>query len=227
MAESKTFSWGGLINRSSGKLDMVERINEVVFGLIMVLTFTCTMSAATGGREEVRTVLWAALGCNVAWGIIDAFIYIFSVLMYRGEALDTLRHIRKAKSDEEANEAIKDIMPTLLGNLMKSEHVDQLRAEINKLPEPPSTAIFTWNDFLGAVKIFLLVFISTFPVTIPFIFIQDVYLALRISNGIALVLLFITGYYFGKQTRYKSFVTGLAVMSIGVLLVAMTIALGG
>ena len=188
MAENNKLYWSGLIKKSSGKLDLVERINEVIFGLIMVLTFTCTISAANQGREEVGTVLWAALGCNVAWGIIDAFIYLFTVMLYRGESLNTLQQIQKAGSNEEANELIRDALPPLMHELMKEEHYDYFRSEIKKLPEAPEKTVITWNDLMGAVKIFLLVFISTFPVTIPFIFIKDVFIATRISNGIALVL---------------------------------------
>src|SRR5678815_1064515 len=95
--------WTGIIKKSSGSLDAVDRINEVNFGLIMVLTFTCSINAATEGHEEVRTVLWAALSCNVAWGIIDSFIYLFSVMMYRGESIDIINNIRKKKNEEEAN----------------------------------------------------------------------------------------------------------------------------
>jgi hypothetical protein len=36
----------------------------VLFGLIMVLTFTGTLSAASQGRTEVRTMLIGAIGCN-------------------------------------------------------------------------------------------------------------------------------------------------------------------
>lgn len=110
--------WVSFVRRQGGKLDRAERISEIIFGLIMVLTFTCTMSAATSGLQEVETVLWAALGCNVAWGIIDAFFYIFSVMMYRGEGLNTLHHLRNARSDEEAREVIKDALPPLMGKLM-------------------------------------------------------------------------------------------------------------
>ena len=227
MDNDKNVFWIGLIKKSGGKLDVVERINEVTFGLIMVLTFTCTMNVATSGREEVGTVLWAALGCNVAWGIIDAFIYLFSVMMYRGESLDILRQVRNAKNNNEANGMIKDAMPPAIGNMMKPEYIDHLREGIRNLPEPPSKTIVTWNDFLGAIQIFFLVFISTFPVTIPFIFINDVYVATRISNSIALVSLFITGVYFGRKTRYNAVVAGFMLMGIGALLVAMTIALGG
>src|SRR4030095_13871307 len=110
----------------------------------------------------VGTVLWAALGCNVAWGIIDAFIYLFSIMMYRGESLEALRQIRKATNPAEANAAIKHAVPPLIGDLMEREHLDHLRAAISTLPEPPSKTVFTWSDLLGAVKIFFYVFISTF-----------------------------------------------------------------
>lgn len=193
----------------------------------MVLTFTCTINAANEGREEVGAILWAALACNVAWGIIDAFIYLFSVWMYRGEMLEAIHLIRQAKNDAEAHELIRDSLPPLMSQLLKEEHYSYFHREIINLPEPPSNTVFTLRDIIGAIKIFLLVFISTFPVTVPFIFIPDVFMALRISNGIALLLLFVTGFYFGKQTHYRSFITGLVLMGIGALLVAMTIALGG
>ncbi|HKB15545.1 MAG TPA: hypothetical protein VKF62_05735, partial [Planctomycetota bacterium] len=60
------------VRSSKGFLSPHERISEILFGLIMVLTFTGTLSAAEAGRSDVRTMLLGALGCNVAWGIIDA-----------------------------------------------------------------------------------------------------------------------------------------------------------
>jgi VIT1/CCC1 family predicted Fe2+/Mn2+ transporter len=119
------------------------------------------------------------------------------------------------------------VMPPLIGDLLKEEHIAYLREEIRRLPEPPPKTIFTWNDIAGALKVFLLVFLSTFPVVIPFIFIPDTFTAIRISNGVALILLFIAGFYFGKRTHYRSLTTGLLLMGIGALLVFMTIALGG
>ena len=227
MQQTNYTFWKSVVKKNSGKLDIVDRINEVIFGLIMVLTFTCAIDVATAHREEVGTVLWAALGCNVAWGIIDAFFYLFGVMMYRGESLQALEQIRNEDDDEKAEQAIKDVMPPLIGDLLKEEHISYLREEIKRLPEPPPKTIFTWNDVVGALKVFLLVFLSTFPVVIPFIFIPNTYTAIRISNGVALILLFIAGFYFGRRTHYGSLTTGLMLMGIGALLVFMTIALGG
>ena len=77
----------------------------------MVLTFTCTISAATGGHEELSTILWSALGCNVAWGFVDSMMYIFSILLERGETLANVRRIRSEKTDTKMKEALKTPCP--------------------------------------------------------------------------------------------------------------------
>jgi hypothetical protein len=47
-------------------LEPIERVSEVLFGLIMVLTFTGSISVAEAGREDIRTMLEGELGCNIA-----------------------------------------------------------------------------------------------------------------------------------------------------------------
>jgi len=42
-------------------LEPIDRLSEVLFGLIMVLTFTGSLSVAEAGREDVRTMLAGAL----------------------------------------------------------------------------------------------------------------------------------------------------------------------
>ena len=53
-------------------LDPIERVSEVLFGLIMVLTFTGSLSVASPERSEVREMLVGAIGCNLAWVERDA-----------------------------------------------------------------------------------------------------------------------------------------------------------
>jgi len=55
-------------------LDPIDRISELLFGLIMVLTFTGSLSVAGAGRDDVHTMLISAFGCNLAWGIIDGVL---------------------------------------------------------------------------------------------------------------------------------------------------------
>ena len=56
-------------------LSPIERVSEVLFGLIMVLTFTGSLSAAESGEAEVRAMLVGAIGCNLAWALIDVIMY--------------------------------------------------------------------------------------------------------------------------------------------------------
>ena len=79
------------VKSSKRFLDPIDRLSEVLFGLIMVLTFTGSLSVAEAGRESVRTMLLAALGCNFAWGVIDAVLYLMGCLAEKARSLLTLR----------------------------------------------------------------------------------------------------------------------------------------
>ena len=87
-------------------LDPIARVSEILFGLIMALTFTTTIGAATAGREEIRTLLVAAVGCNIAWGLVDAVMFVMSALTERGRGLLTIRAVHNAASVEEAHSLI-------------------------------------------------------------------------------------------------------------------------
>jgi hypothetical protein len=76
------------------RLSPIDRVSEVLFGLIMVLTFTGSLSIAETGREDVRTMLIGALGCNLAWGIIDSILYLMSAFAEKSEGLMTLHAVR-------------------------------------------------------------------------------------------------------------------------------------
>lgn len=223
---AKPFHWIPATT-SSGSLSSVDRINEVLFGLIMVLTFTCSISAATAGHEELSTILWSALGCNIAWGFVDALMYLFSVLLERGETFASVRIIRSAATEADAIKAIQDVVPSFIAHAIREEHMAGIAGEIRKLPEPPQKVVLTFGDLRQALAIFLLVFLSTFPVTLPFMLIHHVPVAIRVSNIVALVLLFLTGVYLAGKTGRSSLVTGLAFAVIGTVLVTVTMALGG
>jgi len=208
-------------------LEPNERISEVLFGLIMVLTFTGSLSVADAGRDDVRAMLIGALGCNLAWGIIDGLFYLMGCLSEQGRGIRSLRALRKAAAPEEAHCVIADALPPMVAATLGPAEYESVRQKLVKLPEPPSHPRLGKDEWLGALAVFLWVFLTTFPVTIPFIFMNDVGPAMRISNGIAVVLLFLTGYAFGRVTGYRRWLTGLAMVVLGGALVAITIALGG
>lgn len=224
--EDKIF-WKKVIYRKGRILDPVTRLSEIVFGLIMVLTFTGSVSVATAGREDIRTMLWSALGCNVAWGIVDALMFLMAIILERGQNLQVLRSLKLSKSEAEAETIIKESLPPLYSHILHEKELNDLRINLQTIPDLPKRVPLTWQDLKGAFAIFVLVFVSTFPATIPFIFMSDVAEAMRWSNFIGLLLLFITGFYIGKVGGYRPLLVGISVCIIGALVVVLTIALGG
>lgn len=204
-----------------------ERIAEVLFGLIMVLTFTGSLSVATANRAEVRTMLIGALGCNFAWGIIDGILYLMGQLAEHGRGLRAWRALHRAKDAEAAHRVIAHTMPQVVAETLTSEALESMRQKLLKIPQPTHPKRLQRDEWLGALWVFLWVFATTFPVAIPFIFMHNVTWAMRVSNGIAIVLLFITGHFFGRCSEYNPWLTGVAMVVFGGVLVTMTIALGG
>lgn len=209
-------------------LEPIERQSEVLFGLIMVLTFTGSLSVASDGRQEVRTMLIGALGCNIAWGIVDGVMYVMGRLAERGRGLAILHAVRRAKQPDEARRIVSDALPPVVAEILDPQELDHLRRGLLELPEPPAQAGMTRDDFLGALGVFLLVVFSTIPVALPFVFVEDTGRSLRLSNAVALAMLFVIGWSFGRASgRRRPWLTGMTMVGIGVVLVAMTMALGG
>ncbi|SRR5208283_5286461 len=208
-------------------LDPMERTSEILFGLIMVLTFTCSFSVADAGRNEVRKMLITALGCNLAWGIIDAVFYLMGCLGEQGHNILALRAVRKTADRAEAHRMITDAMPPVLASVLPEVAFEAMREKLNRLPEPPAHPRLAKHDWLAAFGVFLLVFLSTFPVVIPFLFIHEARLALRVSNAVAIAMLFMAGYAFGRYSGFRPGRVALAMVVLGIAMVGITIVFGG
>lgn len=214
--------------KSNRVLDPMDRISEILFGLIMVLTCTGSLSVLTADRADVRTMLIGALGCNLAWGIIDGGLYLMDRLSERGRDMLMLRAAHKAAHDPEAGRrAITDALPQPLASAISTEQIDQMLRKLQGSPAPDGRPRLTGEDWLGALGVCLVVFLSTFPVVIPFLFTDQVSLALRLSNVVAIAMLFICGYAFGRVTGIRPWAMGLVMVAIGCALAGVAIALGG
>src|SRR5881398_2598434 len=212
--------------RSSKRvLEPIDRVSEVLFGLIMVLTFTGGLSVAGAAREDVRAMLIGALGCNLAWGIIDGVLYLMGCLAEKGRGLQAFRAVRKAADRKEAQRHIADALPSVVASVLEPVEMESLYQRLKQLPEPPHHVRLRKDDWLGAVGVFLLVFLCTFPVVIPFLLMRSAGPALRASNAIAIVMLFLTGYAFGRMTGRHPWLVGISMVILGLILVGLTMAL--
>ena len=158
-------------------LDPFDRVSEVIFGVLMAMTFIGAMNVATAGSQEVRTVMKAALGCNIAWGLTDGVMYLVGIVTERTR---------------------EDVRPRLNG-----------------------------RDFRGALGIFLLVTVSTFPLVVPFTIMSNLAPALTASRLVAVVMLFLSGWVLASHAGGSRWLAGFVMAAIGAALTAALMALGG
>jgi hypothetical protein len=208
-------------------LSPVDRVSEMLFGLYMALTFTGAVSVADSGNEVLREMFIAALGCNLAWGLVDAVMYLVRTVTDRGRWITLVRSVRSAADAQTGRELVADSMSSVGARFVMAAELEAIRGRIVALPSIPSRPTLLWRDVLAAAAIFLLVVAATFPVVLPFALIQDVGMAMTVSRVVALAMLFIGGLALGRYAGYGSWKVGLMMVGLGTALVAAIMALGG
>ncbi|SFN38736.1 hypothetical protein [Variovorax sp. OV329] len=209
-------------------LNPVDRISELIFGLLMAVSFTGAVSVAEAGHAEIRALFVAAVGCNLAWGLVDAVMYLVRTATERGKSLTLLNAVRAAGASPQAGQdLIERSLTRVVSGLVSTAELEAIRLRIVSLPSVPARASLNGRDLLAALAVFLLVVIATFPVVIPFALMDDVGAAKTLSRIIALAMLFFGGFTLGHYAGYGSWRAGIKMAALGTLLVGAIHALGG
>ena len=137
------------------------------------------------------------------------------------------RKLRAERDPAGARRVIADALPPIVAQVSTQEELESLRQRLTTMPEPNRHAALNRGDLLAALAVFLLVFLSTFPVVLPFFLVSDAVRALRFSNAIAIFMLLVGGYEYGRYAGFRPWLAALVMVTIGLVLVAATIALGG
>jgi len=208
-------------------LNPVDRVSEMLFGLFMALTFVGAVSVAQSGDAHIRAMFIAGLGCNLAWGLVDAVMYLVRTITDRGRLLTLIHSVRDAPDAEAGCRLIEGSLSRVAAGLVSSAEIEAVRGRVvarNSLPARPK---INRSDLIAALAIFLIVVASTFPVVLPFMMFDDVGTAKNVSRAVALAMLFFGGLALGRYAGYGSWKAGFLIAGLGVALVLAINALGG
>jgi len=207
-------------------LDPVDRISEILFGLLMAVTIVGSLSIASAGQSEVRTMMAAALGCNLAWGLVDAVMYLVRTATERTRNHALGKRIA-AVEPAKGRELIARALPDALTSIVTAGEIEGMRRNLVDRP-PAERHALRPRDFLKALAVFLMVVVATFPAVLPFMLMSDVAGAMRVARTVTLAMLFIAGFALGRRAGYAHPVrTGVLMAVFGTVLIAMIKALGG
>ena len=154
-------------------------------------------------------------------------LYLMGRVAEKGRNLIVFQAVRRAHDRQEAQRLVADALPPVVASILDPTELEAIYLRLKQLPEPPVRARLGKDDWLGGVGVFLLVVLSMFPVVMPFILMQNVVSALRLSNAIAIAMLFVAGYAYGRFVGRRPWVLGIALVLLGCLLVGLAKALGG
>jgi len=205
-------------------------MGEILFGIIMTLTFTLSAGVLFGGEPgATEGLLLAAVGCNIAWGFIDAVLYLLSEVFDRSRLHRLRRAIAHSRDEPTSIALVAGELDPMLEPVTSSDHRLALYREIaQRVQRAPLPRVrLRGADALAAFAIFWSVFSISIPAAIPFLLIEDPWIALRVSNALLIALLFFVGYRWARYTSLNPWVFGTGLMLLGTLLVAIAIPLGG
>lgn len=211
-------------------LDPASRVGEILFGLIMVLTVTLTAGLTVKeGPEGVHQLLVAAIGCNIAWGIIDAVMYIMNCVIVRSGKVRLVEAVQQAPNPQTALTLVQNEIEPELQELLDPQDAERLSQDVLKHIERAkiSKKTLTKEDFYGAFACFWLVFVSCLPAAIPFFIFSQPHFALRVSNFLLIVLLFLVGRKWAQHAGTSQLAAGSVMVAIGLALVGLAVLLGG
>jgi len=208
-------------------LDPLDRISEILFGLIMAVTIVGSMSIAAADRGDLRTVLVGALGCNLAWGLVDAVMYLVRTASERGRHRALARRVLAASGPEAAHAFIRETLPEHVARLSGPAELEGMRSRLVDGPQRAGRLLGV-SDWAAATCVFLLVVLATLPVVLPFLLTDDLSRAMNLSRVVTVALLFIAGVALGRHAGYaRPVLTGTAMAVFGVLLIVVVMLLGG
>jgi len=207
-------------------LGPVECVSEMLFGLFMAVTFVGAVGAAASGYE-IRSMFFAALGCNLAWGLVDAVMYLVRTLAERGRALSLALAVRGAPDAETGRLHVERALSKVAAQLVSPSEIEAIRARIVALPSLPQRPSLHREDALAGALIFFIVVAATFPVVLPFLFIDDAGTAKIVSRVTSLSMLFLAGLALGRYAGSGSLKTGFMMTALGATVIVAIMALGG
>jgi hypothetical protein len=208
-------------------LSPVEAVSEMCFGLYMAITFTGAMSAITPGGGEVRDMAIGAFGCNIAWGLVDAVMFLVRTITERARTLNLALAVRGAHDAAAGRKHVARALSSVASKLVTETEIEAVRARIAAMPDLPERPHLYRRDALAAVLIFFIVVAATVPLVVPFYFTSDVETAKQASRLVALAMLFAGGRWLGLHAGYGGLRTGFLMMGLGAAVIVAIMAFGG
>lgn len=210
-------------------LDPADRLCEVTCGLVMTLTILLTAGYYVEDADDpAHTLLVVAVGCNLAWGLIDGLLYVMSDMYDRAKqrrGLDALRSADPARGQAFVRERLTRAAGAVLTTDEETTVASALYAAATRTPDPPSG--ITIGNVRTALVTVLLNMLALVPPVLVFALVDDWSTALDLASALLVTMMFLVGEGWGREVGLRPWRAGASMVLIGGTMVAIAVVLGG
>jgi hypothetical protein len=211
-------------------LDPADALAEMTCGLVMVLTILCTAGWYVSGSDDPRrTLAFSAFGCCLAWGIIDGFLYVASAVYSRGRRGRLIRSVQ-VSDHATAVDFLRMRVNDATGNLLSAESSTRLAEELVGVAvtaDPPDRIKTKRSDFPPVLGAMVLNVSATILPGIAILLVNDWRDALALAKALVVGMMFLSGFLWGRTTRFGGWRSGSAMLVFGVAMVGIAVLFGG
>jgi hypothetical protein len=205
-------------------------LQEIIYGLVMALGTMSTVSIGIGLQPSSRdTLILAAVGVNVTWGLADMIMYMVT------KNFDRMRHQRLAeaiRNDPDEDWPIDAVESDLSDSIVATLDPEDRQRIYLDIVDSESRAgdrlsTFSVPHFYGGITCLFLTVLAALPVVAPLLLITPLSLGLRVASFVAMGLLFLAGYLWAPYAGLRRERAGLVMLGVGAVITLATVVLGG
>jgi VIT1/CCC1 family predicted Fe2+/Mn2+ transporter len=202
---------------------------EIIAGLFMVLIMINGLKLFSKDSPSINRLFFVFLivAVNLLWGLFDGLMLIFTNLLEEGRYNKMISRV-KSSDKKLATELIKnELDDTIISRCDKGTKEQLIETVLNNLSSTQAILkkpkIFK-DDIIAALICTFFVFLPCIVILPFFLLINNLTLAILVSNIIGLGLLFAFGYKLGSCTDRNKIITGMIIMLIGLIIIIAAIA---
>ncbi len=204
---------------------------EVMYAVIIAMTFTSILRGYDDAFGNFYYyIVFSALFCCVAWGIVDGLFYAWERIFITKTENKIIEYSKTAEGNEAAISLVKDELDdTILRNIDEVKRRELYKILVKHLAEVGNKEKPSTRDALNIILgTFLASTVAGIIVVFPFFLLDDLSIALGVSNLLGIFLLFIIGYYRTYNQRILAkMITGFGTSLIGIIIAVVTVQMGG
>jgi hypothetical protein len=202
---------------------------EIVSGLFIVLIMINGLKLFSKDLLSINRVFFVfeILTVNLIWGMFDGWMLIFTNLLSEGRYNKMISRIES--SDKKlATEIIKnELDDTIISRCDKKTREQIIETVLKNLSSIPQATLkkpkISKNDIIAALICTFFVFLPCIVILPFFLLMNNLNLAILVSNIIGLGMLFAFGYKLGSCTDRNKIITGMIIMLIGLVIIVAAI----